>query len=948
MKSKLIFLIPLVVGALSSCGGGNVESSSEEETTIYTSESEPATESESEPEPTLIPLDSEDKEMSKLDRLYSEMWRPQYHYTDPDSWLNDPNGLVYADGVWHMYYQATPHNPAGGVKYWGHATSEDLVHWKFMDYPLVPDATGDMWSGTAITDKDNLSGLFDEDTGHTGIIAAYSTHRQTVGFAYSSDGGRTFTKFNPNQPIVPNPGVNDFRDPCIFYYPEDGTWKMVVAGGQFSIYESEDLYNWDLISKNNIYTECPCFFRITTEDTKEEKWVLTCSSRNYRVGSFDGTRFTPETPVIQMNSGLDSYAGIVFNDAPNNRVIMLNWMQNIAGGYMYSEGIWSQGMTLPVEFKLYTDTRLGYRLRQNPVSELNALRTETLKEIKNVQTEDEDVLEGIRSNTFEMNLDIDVTKSENFKLVLASDGTGKDEVSISYDISGRKLTVDRSNNKYGFQNMTEVNGRYTFTLDAASIVENHLKLHIYFDVSCMEIFVNDGYNYIPMKCNPFTSSKDMYLEGDVYINELSVYEMGSIWFYNKKDINGIHIPSTSKIYVEQNGSIERDIASFNEKEIILEPEDEDVVDAKIINNKLVVTGKALGATKLTLRSGLRYKELDVVVYDSEAGTLINMLGDLETSNCSITTSPFDLTMTGGGGDAFALSKVQGGDFTFSADVTITKGTAAALVFRAKGTTDFYCFNLDLGGRIFKLWKRVSNNFTDLKVASCGSVKLNDTVNMKVQCEGNTIKCYVNDELVITHQDNSHSSGFLGLNTFNATANFANLIVEGGTEKTGIKNNITGLGEMSSVLCYTEEYEDKSFAIVNTGGGDSFSFSGVEKSDLSISADITLDNDGALAFILRARDTNNFYCFNIDSVAKCVKFWKRVSGQTTVVFTQSANIVVGNTYNLKVELEGSTAKVYLNNNLIKEVTDTSLTTGLVGFNSWMASGEYSNFVFLDLN
>lgn len=456
------------------------------------------------------------------------MWRPRFHYTDPDSWLNDPNGLVYADGVWHMYYQAAPHQPDGGPKYWGHALSSDLVHWKFIDYPLEPDITGEMWSGTAIIDQENRSKLFD-NISHTGIIAAYSTDKQSIGLAYSKDGGISFIKFNDKEPIIPNPNVKDFRDPCIFFYPVDNKWKMVIAGGKFSVYESEDLHHWELLSQNEIYTECPCFFKIRCEDNNEDKWILTCSSRFYIVGNFDGKKFLPETEKIIMNNGLDSYAGLVFNNAPKDRVIMINWMQNVDGNYMVKEGMWSQGMTLPVELKLYKDDVLGYRLAQNPVQELIILRNKKLLEIKDIQTKNNDVLKDISSNTFEMYLDIDINKSKDFQLILASDNKGEDEVSISYNIYKNALTLDRSKNKYGFENMTKINGRYVINVEPSSIKNNHLKLHLYFDMSCLEIYLNDGYSYIPFKCNPHSSSKAMHLKGDIYIKELNIFELNSIW-----------------------------------------------------------------------------------------------------------------------------------------------------------------------------------------------------------------------------------------------------------------------------------------------------------------------------------------------------------------------------------------------------------------------------------
>ena len=763
MKNKLIFSEILLVVFLLGCS--NKAPKPEEG------------EKEEPPEIEVLEPDVEDVEMTKGDRRYSEMWRPQFHYSDPDSWLNDPNGLVYADGIWHMYYQATPHNNQSGAKYWGHAISKDLVRWEFVDYPLKPDGTGDMWSGGAIADPDNLSGLFN-NAEKTGIIAAYSTHRQTIGFAYSDDGGMTFNKFSTTTPIIKNPGVSDFRDPCLFYYPEEEKWKVAIAGGYLRIYESDNLYDWTLCSTNTtIQTECPCLFRMKVEDTGEEKWILTCASRGYYVGAFDGQRFTPETTYIDMNSGLDSYAGLIFNDAPNNRIIMLNWMTSITTQSWDAEGVWNQQMTLPLELKLYSNGN-SYILKQNPVSELNKLREKALLDIKDKAADGIDVLEGIKSNTFEMDLKVDLSQTKNFDLVLASDEKGTDEIHIQYEKSSRKLILDRSNNKYGFDVLTKANNRYSFTISAKTIVDNTLDLHLYFDVNCLELFVNGGTRYIPMKCNPFTSSKGMSLTGDgLYIKELKVYEMRSIWFNYKENIDGVHIADSSLLYVPLNGTASREVASFNGKELTAESLNPELLSATIDGSILNVSGLSLGTGIVQIKSGMRYKELEVNVYDPEVIRLVNMLGELETTNASIIESPFGLNMSTLGGDGFALSKVNVSDFTYSAKMVLNSGTAAALIFRAHGTTDFYCFNVDYGGHFYKLWKRVGNNFTDLRVVSDGSISLNTEYEIKVTCNGNSIKCYINNSLKIDVTDSSHSSGYLGLNVYNCNATFNDIIYE---------------------------------------------------------------------------------------------------------------------------------------------------------------------------
>ena len=177
--------------------------------------------------------------MNKSD--YKEPLRPKYHFTAYDSWINDPNGLVYFNGVYHMYYQSNPHVNVWGNMTWGHAVSEDLIHWKEEGWSLFPDKIGTMFSGGGYVDINNRSGFFDSNKG--GIIVAYSTSTQHIGIAYSND-GYTFTKLSETKPIIQNPGVNDFRDPFIFYHGKTKKWIILLAGGQVRFYSSNDLYNW--------------------------------------------------------------------------------------------------------------------------------------------------------------------------------------------------------------------------------------------------------------------------------------------------------------------------------------------------------------------------------------------------------------------------------------------------------------------------------------------------------------------------------------------------------------------------------------------------------------------------------------------------------------------------------------------------------------------------------
>ena len=330
---------------------------------------------------------------------YSEKYRPQYHYSPKRNWVNDPNGLVYYEGVWHLYYQHNPtSNENNSNTHWGHATSKDLIHWEEQEIALFPDDLGNMWSGTGVVDYNNTSGFFAETKEKRGIVVAYSTSTQHVGIAYSTDGGYTFQKVSTSIPILQKPvGVNDFRDPHIFWYEEEQKWIMVVAGGLVRIYESFNLVDWEHCSDTNINTECPNLIRMKVVETREEKWPLSLGGRSYIVGSFNGKEFKKESGILQMNYGPDSYAGITFNNAPNGRIIMISWLNNWAYTGI-ADGVWNGCFTIPVELSLHRIDN-AYQLVQIPVEEIVSIQGKKLVELReqNYKNHD-DPLKNINSN----------------------------------------------------------------------------------------------------------------------------------------------------------------------------------------------------------------------------------------------------------------------------------------------------------------------------------------------------------------------------------------------------------------------------------------------------------------------------------------------------------------------------------------------------------------------
>ena len=273
-----------------------------------------------------------------------EKHRPLYHHTPQYGWMNDPNGMFYKDGVWHLCYQFNPYGSQWENLSWGHSTSTDLINWKAEPTALEPDALGMMFSGCCVVDKNNTAGF-----GKDAIVALYTTAgaRQTQSLAYSTDCGKTFTKYADNPIITSN--VPDFRDPHVFWNAEAGFWNMILAAGQqMSIYSSKDLKEWKHESDfgaeygNHVGVwECPDLMKMNVKGTNKDKWMLICninpggpfggSATQYFIGQFDGHKFTCEDEPSEtkwMDYGKDHYATITFDNAPEGRHVGIAWMSN--------------------------------------------------------------------------------------------------------------------------------------------------------------------------------------------------------------------------------------------------------------------------------------------------------------------------------------------------------------------------------------------------------------------------------------------------------------------------------------------------------------------------------------------------------------------------------------------------------------------------------------------
>ena len=319
------------------------------------------------------------------DEPYREPYRPQYHYSAPQWWLNDPNGLVYFDGEYHLFFQHHPESLVWGPMHWGHAVSTDLIHWQTLPIALYPDEHGAIWSGSVVVDADNSSGLVPGG----GLVAVYSHDVQTQSVAYSNDRGRTWTKYSGN-PVI-GALAPDFRDPKVFWHDDTQRWVMVIAAGkEIQVFTSANLIEWEHASTfiTNLSTvgvwEVPDLFPLDIGDVT--KWVLLVSvnygapaggsGTMYFIGDFDGTTFLadPTSHSLWLDYGPDNYAGTTWNNTPDGKRIFIGWMNN----WLYANHLptdpWRGAMTIPREFTL-VQTPSGMQLAQQPVETLEQMRT---------------------------------------------------------------------------------------------------------------------------------------------------------------------------------------------------------------------------------------------------------------------------------------------------------------------------------------------------------------------------------------------------------------------------------------------------------------------------------------------------------------------------------------------------------------------------------------------
>ncbi|MCF8341230.1 MAG: glycoside hydrolase family 32 protein [Chitinophagaceae bacterium] len=457
---------------------------------------------------------------SYLDIGYNQTLRPQFHFTSLKNWNNDPNGLVWYAGEYHMYFQ---HNPLGvkwGNMTWGHAVSKDLIHWQQLPHAILPfDKEGGIFSGTAVIDHFNQ---LQKQKDTTKTIIAFFTHSKKISYqaaAYSTDKGRTFTLINNGKAVVPNQGFdNGERDPKVFWYEPSKMWVMVLwvkrgakegtaeqKSGKVLVLNSSNLIDWKVVSQLNrdwVY-ECMDLVELTVDGNENEKrWLIYDASFDYEIGSFNGREFVSDKKYYLGDLGKNFYAAQSYNNSPDGRAVMIGWMNGGDNVFLKGEMPFNQQMSFPTTMELKS-TPDGLRLYRWPVKEIESLYSKSYSYRNKSSKSLYKKLEKIKAELIDLSMEF--LGNSNLKLNVRG-------LDVVYDPILGIITYEK-------------------TTIPAPKVNGLVKLRILLDRTSIEIFVNEGAGVATNYAVPNPENKNISVEstGNEKIKQLTIHELKSIW-----------------------------------------------------------------------------------------------------------------------------------------------------------------------------------------------------------------------------------------------------------------------------------------------------------------------------------------------------------------------------------------------------------------------------------
>ena len=746
---------------------------------------------------------------------YTELYRNQYHFSQYAHWNNDPNGLVYYDGYYHMFYQHHPFSNYWSDMYWGHARSKDLVHWELLPIALFPDedwgsGVGLMWSGTAYEyrpgDSEDIDSLnwFPNGEGR-GLIAFYTRDggMQDQMIMSSDDGGLTWTK----RKLIPQTvatGVDGIyhkvacRDPKIFPVATDENgkttvWGMAVTGQQENrvwFLKSSNLLDWEYAGQfAAMVPECPDIVTLTADDGNVYN-ILSLSGREYIVGKivYDGNNiiFTDKdggaidrSDFQKMDYGTDSYATQTFSirDSESDyfgKIVSISWYAGVpadtdSGIYAEARKVWNgSGMTIPVVWGLAKEGD-GYILTQTPIVKDNEAYTkENILTVSNqtVDKSGENILAGISTHIFEMLISIDNPNNEPISIKINVSDDEYTEIGWNKD---EGYFVDRRFTSSAGLNIKDYPFRYTTgPRDFGS-----QNFYILSDNGGVEVFCDDFKIpfYLLTLASPYSVKAEFAVGGEVKIESLVVNEIASIWR------DGEAVPGETVLYIsgetaELDTSItkEKEMTAYSTsgEEITWELESgSQFVELQKTTGGVIIKALTPGQATLVASCGNQRKVVKVTVYSGTPESDIPFDGEGIISGNWI-ASGSDIVAESPSGDGYILSDMSGSDFNCSVSFSLN-AVAAAFIFRAnEDMSEYIIFNYDNNEKIVKMW---SHN-GEIGRASAPDVNTNNVV-LRVEANGASIKGYINGRLAIDTVlgENEPMEGLFGLNVYSGKATF---------------------------------------------------------------------------------------------------------------------------------------------------------------------------------
>ena len=758
---------------------------------------------------------------------YTELYRNQYHYSPFSGWNNDPNGLVFDGEYYHLYYQHQPFQKTWGDMYWGHARSKDLISWENLPLALLPTDGNFMWSGSALIDRGNKSGLFgslDENDpsssydGSKNILIYYTVDGgpdQDQWMAYSLDGGISFIK---HKLIIDGASVEDgktFRDPKVFEV-EDGVWGILVGGGQFRFYVSTNLTDWTFAGDMPIYAECPDIYKLSADT--EDKWVINVGGIGYIVGdlTYDeqskqisfidqfGVKLTdPSTTpgqvrIFDLDNANGSYATQTFyikneNSAYNGKIVGLSWFagqpgyqapmdehewlsgeQEVGpdtGAEANNRSIWNGGFTFPVEYSMVKSGDV-YLLQQKPIGVIDSV-SENLVEVNglDVSSADENILADVSGNTLRITASIR-TDAEKFGFRVF---VGENEYTeVGFDAQNGYY-LDRTHTSSGGTIIANYSDYYSTGINDYVKADGTYDFTILLDWGSLEMFCENGTQtfYANTFAGYYSDGLEFFIDGDHRATvSIQIDKIGTT-FRTQSDEAKLSL-STEEVQLDTVIMTETEIFAYvsgTGSDVEWQAADDGIVSLVPSGNGVTLTAVQSGQTVVT--AILRDAEGNML--DQKQVEIEVAQGNSETSNLRFVSdgiragewhSSADGIVGSRSGDGFILAEEELENHTLEAIINVANAEAAALVFRSDAQMDFYYVaNYDKNQGIVKVWSP-EKEFLNVSVGPF------DEVTLQIVAEGNTFSYYFNGGLVGTFTDeNAPQAGYVGLNVFNGTAVF---------------------------------------------------------------------------------------------------------------------------------------------------------------------------------